>query len=117
MGDQWDAMRTQNVDSIRVGLDGGSNDVEIAKHCRSEKVETGSVVQQIESNIPSAHVSRRTEGGLEVAAAPIPATVDQRRLQGEQFFYTIQITVGVPNEVLTRLDSMAGFFSINISSS
>src|SRR5690348_2605274 len=106
MGDQRDAMRTQNIDSIRVCLDGGSDDVQIPKHGCGKEVETGSVVQQIESNIPSAHVSRRPEGSLEVSAAPIPTTVDQCRFQCEQFFYTIQITVGIPHEVLneTRFD-------------
>ena len=73
--------------------DGGLHDVEMAEHRGGENVHAGAVVEQELGDLAAAGVGCCAERGLEVAAAPVPAGVDELGLLRQQFLHAGEVAV------------------------
>ncbi len=79
MRDQWDTMRTGSANCFGEGFQCGFDDFNFTEHGRGEKIETRTVLNQEFGDVPPSHMGGSAETCLKVAAAPIPAGVDQGR--------------------------------------
>ena len=60
-----------------------ADDVERAEHRGDEDVEPRALADEKFRDVAIAHVAGAAQSGLEVAAAPVPGRIEQRRLLGE----------------------------------
>ena len=54
------------------------------------------------AGLAGAHVGCRAQPGFEIAATPVPACIDQRRLLRKQFLDAIQVSVRVADKLLYK---------------
>ena len=85
----------------RLGLRGEyrANDVELPEHRCGEDVESCAATEQQLGDVAPANVRGSAERGLPVAAAPIPAGVDERGVEVESFANRVEVAVGVRDEL------------------
>ena len=101
-------MGTGGGPRLRVRGDGSLHDVEMAEHRGGENVHAGAVVEQELRDLATAGMGSRAERRLEVAAAPVPARVDQLRLLRQQFLDPIEIAVRLAHELVDQFGGDGG---------
>ena len=67
-------MGAGGVDRLRIRLQRGLDDLQLAEHGSREQVEARSVLEQEVGNVTSAHMRRGAETGFPVSGTPIPGS-------------------------------------------
>ena len=95
---EWNFVRAGHVYDVRVSCDRGFYDLKLAERGSGEKIHARIRREQDFGDIATSHMRRAAERGFEIAAAPIPGRVYDRRLLGQHRFHFFEIAVAGTDE-------------------
>ena len=100
MDEERDAVRALRVAERGMLRQHRLDDLDVAEHGGGEEIERRAVLEQEERDLAVAHVRRRPEAGLEVAAAPVPRRLHERGLLREQSLHRVEVAVRHRHELV-----------------
>src|SRR6185295_15256194 len=108
VADEGNAVRSLEIDHRGIVRQEGFYDLDLSHHSGAEDVHAGAVGEQELGYGLVAHVRGAAQGGLPIAAAPIPRGVDQRRLLLEQLAGAVELAVTGDDELADHVEVEPG---------
>src|SRR5262245_14835572 len=104
-----DSVRSLRIAHLRVRREDRANDLHVAEHRRGEDVEPCAVAEEELGDVAPAHVRRRAERSLPVAAAPVPGRIRERGVGLQRCPNRVEVTMRVAYEFLDVAHLVASF--------
>src|SRR5438552_581161 len=93
VSDERNAVRAARLAQVRLRLEHGAHDSDLAEHRGREEVHARAMLEQVFRDVAAADMCRGAEAGLPVACAPVPRRIDDRGLPFEQLLDDAEVAM------------------------